>query len=93
MKRMGRWEAEWFRVARRAVVTGKIVRRCLEERNLLIKSRAYNALQINVEIKEQKERNLFLFTHHKRTRMLRSIIYNWMLGVDQANQEEINSYI
>jgi hypothetical protein len=93
MKRMGRWQTEWFRIARREVVTGKIVRRCLEERKLQRKSQVLNALQINVEIKEQNERNLFLFKHHKRARTLRSIIYDWMHGVDQANQEEINSYI
>jgi hypothetical protein len=93
MKRMGRWQAEWLRVARREVVNGKMVRRCLEERRLRWKSQAFNALQINVEIKEQNERNLFLFKHHRRARVLRSIIYNWMQGVDQANQEEINSYI
>ena len=57
------------------------------------KSHAFNAFQINVEIKEQNERNLFLFKHHKRARMLRRIIYSWMDGVNQANQEEINSYI
>ena len=65
----------------------------MEERRVRRKSMAFNALQINLEIKEQNERNLFLFKHHKRARMLRSIIYKWSDGVEQANQEEINSYI
>ena len=60
---------------------------------LRLKSRALNAFQLNVDIKQQQQRNTYLFRHHARHRLLRSILRVWLPAAEVVNRQEVQYHI